>query len=103
MAKTNLLILETIEDAKYCFENSQKISFNINDCDIISLQPDIQVYLEKKSIYSISSSDLMDSKDYNEISDKVERIENYLDILFKKILIYLSSGNTHGDILYASE
>ena len=85
MAKTNLLILETIEDAKYCFENSQKISLNINDCDIISLQPDIQVYLEKKSIYSINSSDLMNSKDYNEISDKVERIENYLDIYHNDI------------------
>ena len=48
MIKTNLLILETIEDAKYCFENSQKISLNINDCDIISLQPDIQVYLEEE-------------------------------------------------------
>jgi len=88
MRNSRLLLLETVEDAHYFVDTLYKKDQRLNNCDILSFQPDIQAFLLENNIESISSAEISIAQLYYDVMDKLDEIENYI---LKNIKIINSS------------
>ena len=74
----NLLILETLCDAKFCIEHKNSLPIDLNSCEILSLQPNVQSELKNNNIKSINTNNVLNTSDYKSICSKVDFIDQYL-------------------------
>tara|TARA_B100000315_G_C14586793_1_gene593443 strand:+ start:2287 stop:4239 length:1953 start_codon:yes stop_codon:yes gene_type:complete len=79
MNNNKLLLLETLGDAKHYLNNLFNKDDRVENCEILSFQPDIQALLQKNQIHSISSAEISVTQLYYDVMDKLEGIENSIE------------------------
>ena len=82
---SNLLILETTEDARQFLKHTGSKPHYFSDIDILSMNPGIKAILENSDIISISSSEYIKNNDYSIINtDSYKFHTKYKKIIFRK-------------------
>ncbi|NQT30418.1 MAG: hypothetical protein HQ596_07585 [Candidatus Saganbacteria bacterium] len=84
MNKTRLVILESIEEAKYFVDFVCSNDQEYKKSDILSLSPDIRAYLDKNGINSLSSAEIAGFQSYQAIMDKCEELETHVKGYIRK-------------------
>ncbi|MBI5701725.1 hypothetical protein HZC34_07810 [Candidatus Saganbacteria bacterium] len=78
MNNSNLIILESLDEAKR-FINVLCVKDNrLLNSIIISLTPNIRYYLKKNGVGSVNTSEIIDERSFNEIMDKSCELEDYI-------------------------
>jgi hypothetical protein len=78
MKKNKLIILETMDEARYIANLILAGHDRLVDCAVLSLNPNIQSYLEHIKIPAISSARVTDVEFHQAVMDKCEQWENFI-------------------------
>lgn len=78
MSRDNLLIIESIDEAKHYVNFLYNKDELFNECAVLSFNPNIQAYLKKNNIHSISTADITDKQNHRAVMDKCEELEDYV-------------------------
>ncbi|MBI5140260.1 MAG: hypothetical protein HZA94_02335 [Candidatus Vogelbacteria bacterium] len=75
MSNDSLIILETMEEAKYYLQFLKDKDSRLKECLPLSLNPNIRAYLAGYNIESLNTAEIIDAQVYRSIMDKCEEWE----------------------------